>query len=99
MLEGMVLEVVLHFYGRALVSHGHQGLELWPLQHFRSYFFAVQRVIDPLFHVSLLFLRSPLGELSLEGFKLLVCHFVRIDVLLRGVVGLDHDVSELKKII
>ena len=60
-LVRVVLEVVLNLDGLAFMRHLHQSLKFWPLEHLGSDLFAVERVIDPLLHVSLLLLWSHLG--------------------------------------
>ena len=80
MLVRVVLEVVLDLDGFAFMRHLHQSLKFWPLEHLGSDLFAVERVIDPLLHVSLLLLWSHLGQLSGKRLELIISHVFKIHV-------------------
>ena len=78
-LVSVVLEVLGILKRSALISHLLQGLELWPLQHLWCQLLAIERVIHPLFKVSIDLFLSPLWHGSCQSCNLLVG-----DVVLRN---------------
>lgn len=89
----VILEIVLDFERLTLERHGLQGLKLGPIEHLRRQFLAVERVVDPFFHVSLLLLRRHLRQLGAHGLELLIGEVVNFLALRRRKVlwvRLDH---------